>query len=179
MPSNRGPHPEDAEQFASAQHDRLRQAVRDTAYRDVNPIRGTYRIVRQTDEALGCLVRTLRTLGPSQVIWHLDRSIANVGRVQARLQEIAADEDLGWCVEQGDHVDATLRNTPDPVATSDSAILEATDDWSHLGALVLVRLAPEANLVDLRPDGERVRWRPNPSWQAVPWIENENGFSHP
>lgn len=240
MSSTRGPHPEDAEQFGSAQHDRLRRAVldvswlrsrgysgsavqklvgdryrlkrrqrdavvrsacsdaeraqrldarlaptavegrpvhvdtfnvlitveaalggaylfvgRDSAYRDVNPIRGTYRIVQQTQPALDALARTLRQVGPSEVIWHLDQSVSNVGRVRERLRDMAADRALNWRVEQEDCVDATLCNSAAPVVTSDSAILDATHAWLHLDALVLARHAPEANLVDLRPNGER------------------------
>lgn len=250
MPSNRGPHPEDAEQFSLAQHDRLRRAVldlswlcsrgysgsaaqklvgdryqlkrrqrdavarsacsdaerarrlqaplapvevegqpvhvdtfnalitveaalggaylfvgRDTAYRDVDPIKGTYRLVHQTEAALEYLTRTLQKLDPCRVTWHLDRSVSNVGRAQSRLHEVAAGGNLDWSVAQGDHVDSTLRNSPDPVVTSDSAILNAIDAWLHLEALVLARYIPGANLVDVRPDGERTR-RPGTSWAS-------------
>ena len=173
MPSNRGAHPEDAEQFGSDQLDRLRGAVRDlswlrsrgysgpavrklvgdryrlkrrqrnavarsacsdaerkhrlharlsphavvgetvhvdafnalitieaalggaylfvgrdTAYRDVDPLQGTYRVVRQTTPALELLATTLQSLAPETVIWHLDRSVSNLGRVKARLKEV-------------------------------------------------------------------------------------------
>jgi hypothetical protein len=131
---------------------------RDTAYRDVDPLQGTYRIVRQTDPALSLLADTLRSLDLGRVIWHLDESVSNVGRVKTRLSDVASGRDLNWCIMQEDDVDATLCDVADPVVTSDSAILDATSDWLHLEALVHRRHVPSANVVDLRPDGDRTSW---------------------
>lgn len=249
MPSDRGPHPEDAEQFAVDQHARLRGAVRDlswlrsrgysgaaprklvgdhyhlkrrqrnavarsactdaerahrlrarlspkeaagreididafnvlitveaalggaylfvgrdTAYRDVNPIKGTYRIVRQTTPAIRLLAKTLRTLHPPRVTWQLDRSVSSVGRVKERLEEVASEVNFAWEMEERDDVDAALRNVSNPVVTSDSAILDETTAWLHLESLVHGRHVPEANVVDLRPDGERSSWEPGTGW---------------
>jgi len=246
MPSNRGPHPEDAEQFGTAQHAQLRAAVRDlswlrsrgygdgaaqklvgdryrlkrrqrnavarsactdaerahrlharlspsevagrevhvdtfnalitveaalggaylfvgrdTAYRDVNPLEGTYRIVRQTDSAVERLTTTLQSLDPARVIWHLDRSVSNVGRVKKRLADASSETDGAWRLKEQEDVDAALCSSPsNTVVTSDSTILDATEAWLHLEALVRARHAPDANVVDLRPDGERSSWSP-------------------
>jgi hypothetical protein len=246
MPSNRGAHPEDAEQFGADQHQRLRAAVRDlswlrsrgysgpavrklvgdryrlkrrqrnavarsacsdaerkhrlhvrlppqavaentvhvdafnalitveaalggaylflgrdTAYRDVDPLQGTYRVVRQTKPALELLTMTLQGLAPAETTWHLDRSVSNVGRVKERLTEALSDTDLAWrVVEEGD-VDAALRSTSAPVVTSDSVILDAADAWLPLEALVHQRHVSDANVVDLRPDGERAARLPD------------------
>ena len=243
MPSNRGPHPEDAEQFGPDQHARLRAAVRDlswlrtrgygdgaaqklvgdryrlqrrqrdavvrsacsdaerahrlharlsppavggreihidafnvlitveaalggaylfvgrdSAYRDVNPLKGTYRIVRQTKSAIALLATTLQALDPARVVWHLDRSVSNVGRVKKRLVDASAETDVVWRVKEQEHVDATLCNTANTVVTSDSTILDATESWLHLEALVHARHSLDAAVVDLRPDGERSSW---------------------
>ncbi|PSQ98924.1 MAG: DUF434 domain-containing protein [Bacteroidetes bacterium SW_11_64_17] len=218
MPSNRGPHPEDPEQFGPDQYERLRAAVRDlswlrsrgysssrplrcrasspgsrarcspgavagrelhvdafnvlitveaalggaylfvgrdTAYRDVDPLKGTYRIVQQTDPALALLADTLSALDLEGITWHLDDSVSNVGRVKARLRHVASERGLAWRLVQEDDVDATLCDVTAPVVTSDSAILDATTAWLHLEALVHRRHVPSARVVDLRPDGER------------------------
>ena len=133
---------------------------RDTAYRDVNPLKGTYQIVRQTNPAIELLTDTLRALRPEQVTWHLDRSVSNVGRVKERLENASPEPDFAWALEEEEDVDATLRSTSNPVVTSDSAILDATDAWLHLEAHVHRRHAPDAHVVDLRPDGERSSWSP-------------------
>lgn len=240
MPSDRGPHPEDADQFGAPQHSQLRAAVRDlswlrsrgysgaapqklvgdryqlkrrqrdavarsactdaerahrlharlsprevtgrevhidafnvlitleaalggaylfvgrdTAYRDVNPLKGTYRVVRQTRPAIGLLTDTLRSLAPAGVTWHLDRSVSNVGRLKERLAEASPEGAFAWRLRVAEDVDATLCNASAPVVTSDSAILDATDVWLHLEALVHHHHTLDANVVDLRPDGER------------------------
>lgn len=128
---------------------------RDTAYRDVNPLKGTYRIVRQTRPAIERLTDTLRVLAPARVTWHLDRSVSNVGRVKERLADASSASDYAWGVVEEENVDAALRNTSNLVVTSDSEILDAANSWLHLEALVHAHHVPEANVVDLRPDGER------------------------
>lgn len=131
---------------------------RDTAYRDVNPLKGTYRVVRQTAPAIDLLSKTLQTLALGGATWLLDRSVSNVGRVKARLKgKISGLEEAWRVVEEGD-VDATLRAAERPVVTSDSAILDASAAWLPLEALVYARHLTDAHLVDLRPDGERSDW---------------------
>jgi hypothetical protein len=124
---------------------------RDTAYRDVNPLKGTYRVVRQTDPAISLLADTLQALAPKNAVWHLDQSVSNVGRVKAKLED-GADS---WTVVVRDHVDDVLCESENLVVTSDSAVLDACGSWLPLEALVHAQHIPDANLVDLRPDGER------------------------
>ncbi|MFB6098031.1 MAG: DUF434 domain-containing protein [Salinibacter sp.] len=141
---------------------------RDTAYRDVNPLQGSYRIVQQTMPALESLTDALAALAPRQVTWHLDRSISNVGRVKKRLRKMGRGVDLGWCLEEGNDVDEALQRVTSPVVTSDSAILDRSEAWLHLEALVHHRYVPEAHVVDLRPDGERSAWGPGGAWPEGP-----------
>jgi hypothetical protein len=101
------------------------------------------------------LADVLQGLGPGRVRWHLDRSVSNVGRVKERLGTVAEGRRLAWDVEVSDAIDSTLASTPAPVVTSDSAILNETDAWLPLEALVHHCHIPAAHVVDLRPDGER------------------------
>lgn len=133
---------------------------RDSAYRDVDPIQGTYRIAHQTGPALQRLAEALEALSPAQATWHLDRSVSNVGRLRDRLADAASETALDWTLTAHDDVDGTLCDVSAPVATSDSAILDRSDAWVPLEALVHARLAPDAHVLDLRPDGERARWPP-------------------
>lgn len=128
---------------------------RDSAFRDVNPLQGTYRVVQQTDPAVELLRDTLSTLDVAGVRWHLDRSISNVGRVEAALDRVGASAPFAWKSVIEDDVDARLRAVENPVVTSDSAILDASDAWCHLEAHVHARSIDAVRLVDLRPDGER------------------------
>lgn len=128
---------------------------RDSAYRDVNPVQGTYRVVRQTQRAVEILAMTCTSLDIDGATWHLDRSVSNVGRVKAHLTEGALGESVQWHVNIGEDVDRALIDARHAVVTSDSSILNASEQWLHLEALVQARHVPDANLVDLRPDGER------------------------
>jgi hypothetical protein len=135
---------------------------RDHAYRDVDPVQGTYRVAHQTRPALHRLADTLHALGVASVVWHLDRSVSNVGRVKDRLATVSSERGHDWQIAEETDVDGTLCTVSAPVVTSDSAILDASEAWVPLEALVHARQAPEANVVDLRPDGERSPWPPVP-----------------
>lgn len=128
---------------------------RDSAYRDVNPVQGTYRVVRQTQRAVEILAITCASLDVDGVTWHLDRAVSNVGRVKAHLTEGAPGQSVKWHVNIQEDVDRILIDTNHPVVTSDSSILNASEQWFHLEAQVWTRHVPDANLVDLRPDPER------------------------
>lgn len=144
---------------------------RDTAYRDVNPLQGTYRVVRQTAPALQLVTQTLQRLGVSGVNWYLDQSVSNVGRVKTKLTE-AFPERSSWDLREMNEVDAALQSSSNPVVTSDSAVLDASESWLHLEALILAQHVDDAALVDLRPKGERTDFP-----GLGPTVESEGGNS--
>lgn len=128
---------------------------RDTAFRDVNPLQGTYRTVQETGSAIDALRRSLQELDVGGVTWHLDSHVSNVGRVKRRLEQAAPSDGLSWSIAVEENVDAVLKATSNPVATSYSAILDATTAWVPLEAVVVSRHSATANVIDLRPEGER------------------------
>lgn len=128
---------------------------RDRAVRDVDPVQGTYRIVQETDSALRALRTTLQELSVDGVTWHLDEHVSNVGRVKSKLQQLAPPSEMSWRISVERDVDAALQDTTDPVATSDSGILDASGSWIHLEGTVMSHRSISAKVQDLRPDGER------------------------
>lgn len=128
---------------------------RDKAYRDVDPVQGTYRVAHQTQPALHRIAETLQILHPARVSWHLDQSVSNAGRVKEQLTDVSSVTGIPWDVSVHDDVDETLSGLSAPVATSDSAILDASEGWVPVEAMVHARGCFDANVVDLRPDGER------------------------
>lgn len=128
---------------------------RDSAYRDVSPVRGTYRLVEETKPAIAALRQVLLAVGVESVTWHLDAQVSNVGRMKVTLEEFAPSSDLSWTVVVEEEVDSVLTATSGPVATSDSEILDQASAWTSLQAQVISRHYPKANLCDLRPDEER------------------------
>ncbi len=128
---------------------------RDRAVRDVDPVQGTYRIVQETDSALRALRTTLQELSVDGVTWHLDEHVSNVGRVKSKLQQLAPPSEMAWRISVERDVDAALQDTTDPVATSDSGILDASRSWIHLEGTVMSHHSISAKVRDLRPEGER------------------------
>lgn len=128
---------------------------RDCAVRDVDPLQGTYLIVQETDSALHALRSTLQELAVEGVTWHLDEQVSNVGRLKSRLRDLAPHSGMTWRVIVERDVDAALQDTSDPVATSDSEVLDASGLWTHLERIVISHHSIPAEVQDLRPDGER------------------------
>ena len=133
---------------------------RDSAYRDIDPVQGTYRIAHQTTPALHRLADTLHALNVASGVWHLDRSVSNVGRVKEGLAAVSSERGQSWRLVEETDVDEALCAVSAPIVTSDSAILDASGAWLPLEAMVHAQHIPDANVVDLRPDGERASWPP-------------------
>jgi hypothetical protein len=125
---------------------------RDGAYRDVAPVQGTFRLVEETGPALRAVHTAVRAAGLRRVVWWLDAHVSNVGRLVEQLRA-AAGASLDWAVRVRDDVDAVLRDTSAPIATSDSALLDEARHWCVLEPAVLARTGTAANVCDLRPDG--------------------------
>lgn len=125
---------------------------RDGAYRDVDPVKGTYRIVEETRPAVRAIRRAVRSIGVAGLTWRLDAHVSNVGRLVEHLTDLSPS-DLGWTVRVQENVDETLIRRSNPVATSDSEIFDQIDEWCSLEAIVLPHLRVEPEIRDLRPRG--------------------------
>lgn len=123
---------------------------RDGAYRDVNPVQGTYGPVADTERAIR-LVRTAALRhGLRGLVWRLDDHVSNVGRLKERLDAHRLDG-LGCRIWVQDQVDRALVETSGAVATSDSGVLDAVQRWCALEPATFAGLSAEPNVRDLRP----------------------------
>lgn len=128
---------------------------RDQAYRDVDPVRGTYRIVAETEPAIRAIREAAKDHRVAGLTWWLDAHVSNVGRLSARLADCAPAGALGWTIRVRNDVDATLRNAENVVITSDSGILDRAAAWCSLEQAVAARLDGALRVRDLRPTSER------------------------
>lgn len=128
---------------------------RDRAYRDVDPLQGTYRIVEETRPAVRAVCRAVRPIGVTGLTWRLDAHVSNVGRLVEHLTDLSP-AGLGWEIRVHENVDAVLTRRSNPVATSDSEILDRIEEWCSLEAVVLPHLRTEPEIRDLRPP--EARW---------------------
>ncbi len=123
---------------------------RDRAYRDVDPVQGTYRIVAETEPAIRSVRDTMKALGVSGFTWWLDAHVSNVGRLKTRLADLAPSG-VGWEIEVQETVDEVLAGSGRIVATSDSAVLDRGQAWCSIEQAIWARRDAAANVRDLRP----------------------------
>lgn len=125
-------------------------AARDGCYRDMASMHGTFRRVSETVPAIELLGSVLAAIGPSRVVWYLDRPVSNSGKLRSCLLEIAARQGWGWDVELVVDPDAILSASPEIVASADSVILDRCRHWFSLARETVDRGMPGARLADLR-----------------------------
>lgn len=126
---------------------------RDGCVRDMASMHGSYRNVDETEPALVLIGEVLNEFRLAQCCWYLDRPVSNSGRLQARIEQLAAGRGWPWQVELAGDVDSVLAASPHIVATADSAILDRCAGWFNLACDVLVRRLPSVPILLLHADG--------------------------
>lgn len=122
--------------------------ARDTAFRDMASMHGSYRKVAETMPALELLGEELSKL---QIVclWYLDKPVSNSGRLKALMEELAMRKSWPWQVELAPNPDILLSKSTDIVATADSVILNRCALWTNLTRHIIRRNVPRAWIVDL------------------------------
>ena len=106
----------------------------DGTIRDLAALRGTYRLIPETDSAIRMLFDVLQDTGAGKINILLDQPVSNSGRLKARIAEIAEEKaipDLDIRILRD--VDRTLYEK-ELVITSDSIILDHCRSWVNLTA---------------------------------------------
>jgi hypothetical protein len=123
--------------------------ARDTCYRDIASVHGTYRKVEETLPAIKLAGQYLSQLKLARCIWYLDSPVGNSGRLRQMMQEAAARHGWPWEVELALNPDRVLSSATQPVASADSVILDACGAWVSLARHVVCAGVPAARIVDL------------------------------
>ena len=107
----------------------------DGAVRDLAALRGTYRLIPQTTEAVDLMLGTLKEAGAGEIHVLLDEPVSNSGRLKMLIAERA--EQMGM-----DNLDIRILRdvdrelmTKELVITSDSVILDNCVSWVNLAAV--------------------------------------------
>jgi hypothetical protein len=124
---------------------------RDTTYRDIAGVHGTYRKVAETLPALEILASVVANLAVPRVGWLFDRPVSNSGRIRSLVLHIAAEHAYDWSVDLVDNPDRLLKESSEIIATADSAILDAGPRWFNLARHVIDTAYASAWIVDLGP----------------------------
>jgi len=112
---------------------------RDDCMRDMASFRGSYRLVEETERAVGILVEVVSSMRASEVIVCIDRPVSNSGRLAEIVRKTAAAKRCRIEARTADSVDETLKASTAVVATADSAILDQCGEWLNLARFAIER----------------------------------------
>ena len=103
----------------------------DETIRDLAALRGTYRIIPETEEAIRIMLDVLEQMNVASVHILLDKPVSNSGRLKALIAEVGENKSFDLDIQVLDEVDKTLWDK-DNVITSDSIILDHCHSWVNL-----------------------------------------------
>ena len=108
----------------------------DGTLRDLAALRGTYRLIPETDRAVKLMFDALERAKVRTVSVLLDEPVSNSGRLKARIADIAESYPFELDIRIQKDVDRELYNR-ELVVTSDSIILDHCASWVNLTAQCL------------------------------------------
>ena len=122
----------------------------DGTIRDLAGLRGSYRIVDKTVQAVELLLARLEALGVKEALFYLDQQVSNSGRLRALLLDKAVERSVQVQVELHPSVDGVLSRLEN-VVTTDAIILDKCGSWYNLNRELIEETVPEAWVLRLEP----------------------------
>lgn len=110
---------------------------RDTCFRDIASVHGSYRKVEETIPALNLIAQTLTGLKIADALFLLDRPVSNSGKLKTLMKSLAQEKDYPWQIELVTNPDKKLIETESIIATSDSHVLDQCKQWTNLTSKVI------------------------------------------
>jgi hypothetical protein len=124
-------------------------AARDSTYRDMASMHGSYRKVSETLPALELLGAELAGLNISECIWYFDKPVSNSGRLKILMDQMASKRGWPWRIELAPNPDDLLAKSSEAIVTADSVILDRCISWYNLARIIITRHIQQAWIVDL------------------------------
>lgn len=115
----------------------------DGTIRDMAGLRGSYRIVDKTVQAVELLLARLEKLGVQNALFYLDQQVSNSGRLRSLLLDKAEIHSTTVQVELHPSVDGQLARM-DRVVTADAIILDKCGSWYNLNRGIIQQSIPNA-----------------------------------
>ena len=122
----------------------------DGTVRDLAGLRGTYRLIPETDRAVEALLKTLAELKVGKAVIYLDKPVSNSGRLKQKIYEYADNQQVDVEVRVEDAVDYELKKLP-LIASGDAIILDECDKWFNLVRCVIEKNIGDYPYVDICP----------------------------
>jgi hypothetical protein len=124
-------------------------AGRDSTFRDLASVHGSYRSMAETTPALELIGQSLQALGVRAARWMLDSPVSNSGRLRQRMLDLAGEHGWAWSVELVQNPDKDLMACDLPVVTSDSVVLDGCAAWANLARHIIETQVPRAWVADM------------------------------
>jgi hypothetical protein len=121
---------------------------KDGDYRDLAGLRGTYRLIDKTNDALNLIGKTLSELNVPMVKFYLDSPVSNSGRLKSKILELSEQWGIPVEVELVPNVDTVLAGK-ERIVTGDSIILDVCKSWFNLSRKIIEDYIQDAWVIDL------------------------------
>lgn len=121
----------------------------DGTLRDLAGLRGTYKLIDKTDEAIELIGSKLNEMNIKKAIFYLDSPVSNTGRLKSKILEILDKYNFGIDVLLVPNADVIL-NKLDHVITSDGIILNTCTSWINLAYEIVNEKLPNTFYIDFQ-----------------------------
>jgi hypothetical protein len=120
----------------------------DGVIRDLAGLRGTYRILDKTEDAIRMIGDKLEALKIEEAVFYLDSPVSNTGRLKQKILEKLSDYPFLVTVELVNNPDVILESLEN-VITGDAIILNKCRSWINLVAEIIDEKIQDLECVDL------------------------------
>jgi Uncharacterized conserved protein len=119
----------------------------DGTVRDLAALRGSYRLIDKTSQAILMTGRMLEKSGVGKAVFYLDSPVSNSGRLKEQIGTLLGDFPFELQLEVIHNVDVTLESLEN-VITSDAIILDKCQSWFNLNGRIIEEEMGEYPFVD-------------------------------
>ncbi len=112
---------------------------RDGVFRDLAGLRGTYRVIDKTQEAIRLLLGHLELLNIPEAVFYLDAPVSNSGRLSGLIRECAQGYNISVQTQIIPDVDRVLEQM-ESVISGDAIILNRCKSWLNIMPLILEQM---------------------------------------
>ncbi|WP_199534012.1 DUF434 domain-containing protein [Romboutsia weinsteinii] len=120
----------------------------DNNIRDLAGLRGTYKIIDKTEEALRIIGEFLNSHEAKEVKFYLDSPVSNSGKLKSKILEYSSMYNFKTEVELVNNADVVLERLG-RVVSSDSAIIDNCISYFNLNKSIINEYIKEARIINL------------------------------
>lgn len=116
--------------------------------RDLAGLRGTYKIIDKTDEALKLIGEFFNKYNCKEIKFYLDAPVSNSGNLKYKILDYANIWNINTEVELVNNADVVLEKL-DRVVSSDAAIIDKCVNYFNVARSIIEEYIKEANIINL------------------------------